>query len=115
MATRPKAPPADQLLRLLLEQGQDYALFLMTPDGLITDWFHGAELIFGYTAEEMVGQNSLRLFTHEDVERGAAQHEFDLAASDNRSEDNRWHVRCNGTRFWGAGILLALKEAGKVV
>lgn len=108
---RPPAPPADTLLRLLLEQTDDYALFLATPDGTITDWYRGAEHIFGFSAEEMVGQSARRLFNEEDLERGAADHEMQVALATKRAEDDRWHVRKDGTCFWGSGVLFALHDA----
>jgi len=76
---RPPSPPAQEILALLIEQSEDYALFLATPEGVITDWFPGAEHVFGFTAEEMIGQSARRLFNAEDLERGAADHEMDVA------------------------------------
>src|SRR4051794_8347383 len=116
MPTRPPAPPAEELIRLLLEQAEDYALFFTDPDGKVTDWYRGAERIFGFTADEMIGQSARRLFNPEDLERGSADHEFALARTAGRSEDDRWHVRKDGNRFWGSGVLLALRDAaGQIV
>ena len=116
MPQRPPAPPAARLLELLLAQVDDYALFFMTPERVITDWYAGAEHVFGFTAEEMIGQSVLRLFSVEDVESGAADHEFELARAVGRAEDDRWHVRKDGTLFWGSGATFALKdEAGRLV
>jgi two-component system CheB/CheR fusion protein len=99
MPARPPAPAAAELLALLLDQSHDYALFLTTPAGIVTDWYPGAEHIFGFAAEEMVGENATRLFNSEDVARGAAAHEMEV-----------------GTRFWGSGVLFALHDhAGQLV
>src|SRR3954467_4236795 len=110
MPTRPPAPPAEELIRLLLEQAEDYALFFTDPDGKVTDWFPGAERVFGFTAEESIGQSARRLFNPQDLERGSADHEMALASAAKRSEDDRWHVRKDGTRFWGSGVLFALHD-----
>jgi len=116
MPTRPPAPPAEELIRLLLEQAEDYALFFTDPDGKVTDWFPGAERVFGFTAEEIIGQSARRLFNPQDLERGSADHEMALARTAKRSEDDRWHVRKDGNRFWGSGVLLALHDArGQIV
>jgi PAS domain S-box-containing protein len=116
MPTRPPALPAEEMMRLLLAQCEDYALFFTNPDGDITDWYHGAEHIFGFTAEEIVGDNARRLFNRADLERGAADHEMALAEVAKRSEDDRWHVRKDGALFWGSGVLVALyDDAGKHV
>jgi PAS domain S-box-containing protein len=116
MPTRPPAPPAAELMRLFLAQAEDYALFFTDADGKVTDWYRGAERIFGFTADEMIGQSARRLFNPEDLERGSADHEFALARTAGRSEDDRWHVRKDGNRFWGSGVLLALHDAaGQIV
>jgi two-component system CheB/CheR fusion protein len=116
MPARPPAPAAAELLALLLDQSHDYALFLTTPAGIVTDWYPGAEHIFGFAAEEMVGENATRLFNSEDVARGAAAHEMEVARTASRAEDDRWHVRKDGTRFWGSGVLFALHDhAGQLV
>jgi PAS domain S-box-containing protein len=115
MPRRPSAPPAGELLALLLEQSEDYALFFTTPEGVITDWYPGAEHIFGFSAAEMVGEHATGLFNSEDVERGAADHEMAVARQAGRAEDDRWHVRKDGTKFWGSGVLLGLRDpAGKL-
>src|SRR4051812_215602 len=116
MPTRPPAPPAAELMRLFLAQAEDYALFFTDADGKVTDWYRGAERIFGFTAEEIIGQSARRLFNPEDLERGSADHEMALARTAKRSEDDRWHVRKDGNRFWGSGVLLALHDArGQIV
>ena len=111
MAKRPLAPETQDLIKLLLEQGEEYALFLMAPDGTVTDWFPGAEHVFGYAAREMVGRPATQLFNKDDIERGAEKHEFEVAASAaGRAEDDRWHVRKDGTQFWGSGMLFSLRD-----
>ncbi len=98
-------------MALLLDQSEDYALFFTTPEGVITDWYPGAEHIFGFVADEVVGESAIRLFNSEDIERGAADHEMEVARMTRRAEDDRWHVRKDGTRFWGSGVLFALHDA----
>jgi len=116
MPSSPLAPPAETLVALLLEQSEDYAFFLTAPDGTVTHWYRGAEHIFGYNAQEMVGQSTKRLFNEEDLARGAADHEMELALAATRAEDDRWHVRKDGSRFWGSGVLFALRDrAGRHV
>jgi PAS domain S-box-containing protein len=106
----------DDLLQLLLQQGKDHALLLLDPDGRIIGWLGGAEYIFGYRAEEIIGQRAERLFTPEDLERGLAQNELDTARKDGRAEDDRWQVRKDGTRIWASGVVVGLRNSeGEVV
>ena len=116
MADRPASPPADDLLRLLLDQARDHALILLDTDGGIVAWLAAAERSFGYPAAEVVGRSFSILFTPEDRARGLDRHELDVARSVGKGEDDRWQVRKDGTRFWATGVLTALKDpAGAVV
>jgi PAS domain S-box-containing protein len=110
--SNPLGPKADELLRLLLDQAKDHALLLLDAQGTIIGWLAGAEHIFGYTPEEMVGQPVTRIFTPEDVERGLAQHELEVARNNGRAEDDRWLVRKDGSRFWASGVVVPLRDAG---
>jgi two-component system CheB/CheR fusion protein len=60
----------------------------------------------------MVGASAMCLFNEEDKRRGAADHEFDVARTAGRGEDDRWHVRKDGTLFWGSGVTVALHDEG---
>jgi PAS domain S-box-containing protein len=73
---------------------------------------HRAERILGYTEEEIVGQPVALIFTHEDCERGAPQQELKTAKNQGRAEGERWHVRKDGNRFWGSGIVVPLCDTG---
>jgi len=116
MPSRPPAPPAEELVRLLLAQCEEFALFFTNREGHITDWYPGAEHVFGFTAEEMIGESARRLFNPIDLQLGADEHEFALARTAQRSEDDRWHLRKDGARFWGSGVLYALHDpAGEIV
>jgi PAS domain S-box-containing protein len=110
------SPKPEELLRLLLDQGKDYALILFDARGRIVAWLAGAEMVFGYPADEMLGQPASHLFTPEDLGLGLADHEFEVARKDGRAEDDRWHVRKDGSRIWGNGVLMALRDdAGEIV
>jgi PAS domain S-box-containing protein len=110
---RPEA--TDDLLQRLLGQSRDHALILLDPHGRIVDWLAGAEHMFGYTGDEMVGEPVERLFTPEDVAIGAATHEREVANAVGKGEDDRWLVRKDGTRIWVTGVLTALREGDRIV
>ena len=113
---RPAGPSTQELLRLLTEQAQDMAILLLRPDGVILDWMAGATRIFGFTAEEMVGEHLRRIFTPEDLARGAHSQELEIAARVGYAEDDRWQLRKDGTAFWASGVVFALRDAaGNVV
>ncbi|WP_052452102.1 sensor domain-containing protein [Noviherbaspirillum autotrophicum] len=99
---------SQQDFRALVEASTDYAIVMMDPDGGILSWNSGAQIMFGFSAQEAVGQNAARLFTPEDREGGEPQHELDEARNVGRAEDERWHLRRDGTRFWAAGVVTPL-------
>jgi len=106
----------DGWLRALLSSTREFALILIGQDGRIVAWLGAAELLFGYPASEAVGMPFSRLFNEDDVARGLDVQECDLARAGGRSEDDRWHVRKDGSRFWGAGVMEAvLDPSGEIV
>ena len=99
-----------ELFRLMVGSVRDYAIFAISPEGRIGSWNAGAELIFGYQEEEAVGQGADIIFTPEDRERGAPEEELRKAAEEGRAEDERWHLRRDGTRFWASGMVTPLRD-----
>lgn len=104
------------LLQLALASVKDYAVIVLDPRGVVTAWLCGCEDILGYSAAEAVGQPISRLFVPEDLEKGLDHLELEIAGRDSRADDERWHVRKDGTRIWASGSVTALKDdAGRVL
>ncbi len=106
------APPRDgeEQYRLLMENVKDYAIFMLDSQGRMVTWNVGAERILGYKEGEIVGQPFARIFTPDDVEQGKPELELRVAADKGRVEDERWHVRKDGTRFWASGVVTPLRD-----
>jgi len=98
----------EALLRLVIEGARDYAILTTDPEGVITTWSAGAQAIFGWSAEEAVGQSSSMLFTAEDRAAGADRREQATAGREGRATDERWHVRRDGSRVFMNGSLSRL-------
>ena len=96
---------SEQRFRLFVESVHDYALFQTDREGNILTWNKGAERLLGWTEEEAVGKTSSLVFTPEDVANGAPECELETARNRGRAEDERWHVRKDGSRFFASGIL----------
>lgn len=101
---------AGRLLDLTLREVGTHALVLLDPNGVIVGWLAGAERLFGYKAEEIVGQNSSVLFTPEDLQKDLSSWEQKTASGSGESEDDRWQVRKDGGRIWVSGTLTALRD-----
>jgi PAS domain S-box-containing protein len=95
---------------LILESATGYAIFTTDQDGILTSWNEGARLIHGWNKEEVLGRHARLIFTPEDREAGAPEEEMRLAASRGSAEDERWHMRKDGARFFATGLLMPLRD-----
>jgi PAS domain S-box-containing protein len=87
----------------------DHAIFAMDPRGRIVDWNAGAEAIMGFSADDVVGRELPEIFTQQDCEAGIPRLEMETAARMGRAADERWHVRKDGSRFWGLGTVTSIR------
>lgn len=95
-------------LRLVVESTRDFAIMTMDAQGAITSWNHGAERLFGWTEQEIIGQPGDVLFTPEDRERGVPADEMRRSREYRRAEDERWHQRKDGRTFYCSGVMTPL-------
>lgn len=102
--------PNDQLLRLIIESAADYAIFSMDSGGLVTSWNSGATKLLGYQDDDILGRASDIIFTEEQRRTGVPQQERQTASETGRAEDERWHVRQDGSEFWASGIMERLAD-----
>lgn len=99
----------DDLLRAWIETVEDYAIILLDSAGNIASWNSGAERLLGYTEEEALGQPWSIIYTDEDIKAKVPEAELGGALKTGRAEDERWHQRKNGVKFWGSGVMSALR------
>jgi len=86
---------------LLVEGLSEYAIFVVNPAGAIVRWNLGAQGLFGYSGGEIIGRHFRLLFTPEDVAAGEPERELADALRGPKAGHDRWHVRKDGSRFWG--------------
>ncbi|ELQ15432.1 methylesterase [Pseudomonas fluorescens BRIP34879] len=101
----------EERMRLVAESTHDFAIIILDNHGAITDWNTGAELIFGYTKDEVLGAYYDLIFSPEDRTSGVPEDELRAAREHGRGEDERWHVRKDGSRFYCSGEVTLLKSA----
>ena len=99
-----------EAFRLLVESVQDYAIFLVDPEGRVASWNAGAERLLGFKEEEILGHEIAQLFTPDDIEKGAPEQELKEALATGRGSDDRWHVRKDGTYLFGSGVTTPLRD-----
>src|ERR1044072_2420399 len=100
----------EDIYRKAIEDIRDYAIFMMDVDGIVTNWNVGAQHILGYTEAEIVGKDASKFFTPEDRAKNVHIKELATAATTGRAEDERWHMRRNGSRFWASGVVTAVRD-----
>lgn len=106
----------EDIYRKAIEDIRDYAIFTTDVNGIVTNWNVGAQHILGYTEEEVVGKDAARFFTTEDRTKGIPEKELATAATVGRAEDERWHVRRDGSRFWVTGVVTPVRDPdGKLI
>ena len=108
---------AEQALRdserrygVLIDGVTDYAIYMIDPNGIVTNWNRGAERIKGYTAEEIVGRNFACFYTEEDRAANVPQRALEIAARDGRFEAEALRVRKDGSHFWANVVIDALRD-----
>lgn len=107
---------SEERSQLLVEAVQDYAIFMLDPEGRVSTWNVGAERIKGYQAAEIIGRHFSCFYTEEDVRTGRPQRNLEAAARDGRVEHEGWRVRKDGSRFWADVVITALRDdTGRLV
>ncbi len=96
--------------RLLVDSTPDYAMFQTDENGTILTWNPGAQRLLGWDESEALGQRSALIFTPEDLRDGQPEQEIEKARKNGHSEDERWHLRKDGTRFFASGVMTSLRN-----
>lgn len=102
---------SEERLRLLIESAVDFAIFTLSADGAVNYWNSGAEKVFGYAENEILGRSAAILFTHEDREKGVPEMEMQTALDKGQAPDERFHLRRDGSHFFASGVMFPLKNA----
>jgi PAS domain S-box-containing protein len=107
---------SERQFRMLVQGVVDYAIYMLDPDGHITNWNLGGERIKGYRSDEAIGQHFSIFYTPEDRAKGVPKRALATAAREGRYESESWRVRKDGTRFW-AGVVIdrILDPNGKLI
>ncbi len=100
------------LSRFVCDSITEYAIFTTTSLGAIATWNPGAERAFGYSGSEVIGADFSIIFTAEDRAGGFPVAELRTACERGRLDRDCWHVRKDGSRFWGTNTVQPLFDAG---
>jgi PAS domain S-box-containing protein len=102
----------EEWLHLILDSAADYAIFSTDLERRVVSWNAGAERLLGWAEEEIIGRTADAIFTPEDRAAGVPEREAMKALAEGRAENERWHLRRDGTRFWASGLAMPLRDPG---
>jgi PAS domain S-box-containing protein len=107
---------SERRFRMLVQGVKDYALYMLDPDGRVTNWNTGAEAIKGYSASEIVGEHFSRFYTEEDRAQGVPERALATALAEGKYENEAWRLRKDGTRFYASVVIDPIHdEEGRLV
>jgi len=107
---------SEERFRLLVQSVADYAIYMLDPEGRITNWNLGGERLKGYAPDEIVGQHFSKFYTEEDRAAGLPAHGLEIAAREGRFEKEGLRVRKDGSRFWANVVIDAIRDRdGKLI
>jgi PAS domain S-box-containing protein len=105
----------EQRLRLLVEAVQDYAIFMLDPEGHVASWNPGAQRSKGYTAQDIIGQHFRVFYPPEQQAEKHPEHELEIARREGRYEEEGWRIRKDGSRFWAHVTITAVHDEDGVL
>jgi PAS domain S-box-containing protein len=107
---------SERHFRLLVSGVTDYALYMLDPTGIVTNWNAGGQRIKGYRPEEIIGQHFSRFYSAADQAAGRPARALQLAVENGRYEEDGWRVRKDGTFFWASVVIDPIRdEDGKLL
>jgi PAS domain S-box-containing protein len=107
-----KLQQSEEQFRLLVEGVQDYAIYMLNLEGVVTTWNSGAQRIKGYQAEEVIGKHFSCFFRPEDIQAGKPNRSLEVAAAKGQYEEENLRVRKDGSVFWANVLITALYDSG---
>src|SRR5690606_9227485 len=90
---------SESRFRLMVDSIEDYAMFMMNPDGMITSWNRGAERLTGFTESEALGRHFSMLYPRDDLDRSHAQFELAMARKHSRYKEEGLRARKDGSIY----------------
>lgn len=106
---------SEERYRLLTGEVKDYAIIMLSPEGIINSWNEGAQRIKGYSANEIIGKHFSIFFTSDAIKKNLPLEILAVTRRDGRYEDESWSVKKDGTLFWAHTTLTALKRKDDII
>ena len=101
---------SEERFRLIVESLQDYAVFMMNPEGQVTLWNRGAERIWGWEQGEVLGQSFARFYSSEDPRSHQPGQTLRQTIINGRHEEEGWRTRKDGSEFWANVVYTTVQD-----
>ncbi|MCC8942752.1 PAS domain S-box protein, partial [Bradyrhizobium sp. Arg68] len=102
---------SENQFRLLVSNVTDYALYMLTPAGIVATWNAGGQRINGYAPDEIIGQSFSRFYTPADQAAGKPARALKIAEETGHYEEEGWRVRKDGSFFWASVVIDPIRDA----
>ncbi|AHF99276.1 histidine kinase [Halostagnicola larsenii XH-48] len=103
--------PDEEQFHAFVSAVEDYAIFMLDPEGTVVSWNEGAERIKGYSEDEIIGEHFSTFYTDDDIADDIPTQNLETAMSEGRVEDEGWRVRNDGSHFWANVIITAIRNS----
>lgn len=100
----------DAMYRLLIQGVVDYAIYMLSPEGIVANWNLGAERAKGYTSAEIVGKHFSVFYSQEERDRDQPGQNLETARQTGRFEAQGWRVKKDGGSFWAHVVIDAVRD-----
>ena len=97
------------LFHHLVDGIKDYAIFMIDISGTLVTWNPGVKRLLGYDEQEFIGKSFSEIFVEEDRKLKVPEGELKTAQKDGKAEDERWHLKKDGSQFWASGLVTLMK------
>jgi PAS domain S-box-containing protein len=96
---------SESKFRMLVNGVTDYALYMLSPTGVVSNWNAGGQRIKGYLPDEIIGENFSKFYTPADRAAGKPQRALKIAQETGHYVEEGWRVRKDGTFFWASVVI----------
>ena len=105
---------SEQRFRLMIDALQDYCIYFIDEQGLVTEWSDSAQRMHGHARQQIVGQVFSRLMATDNAgeEETDPEQVLRLAVEHGQWESRGWRLREDGSRFWAHSVVTALRNEG---
>jgi len=103
---------SEERFRSMIESVKDHAIYMLDVQGCVLTWNEGAERLSGCQSEEIIGKHYRGFYPIEDRESGKPEQILKTVLAEGQYEDEGWHLRKDGSKFWANVVITAVRNDG---